>query len=94
MQPDVYAVGGYDAGLLLVAGMKAVKGDISKKKEIIAAMEKVEIDSPRGKWRMSAAHNPVQDIYLRRVVGTENRVIGVAQRALDYPPASMCKMPR
>jgi branched-chain amino acid transport system substrate-binding protein len=94
MQPDVYAVGGYDAGLLLVAGMKAVKGDISKKKEIIAAMEKVEIDSPRGKWRMSAAHNPIQDIYLRRVVGQENKVIGIAQRALDYPPASMCKMPR
>ena len=94
LQPDVYAVGGYDAGLLLVAGMKTVKGDISKKKEIIAAMEKVEIDSPRGKWRMSAAHNPVQDIYLRRVVGLENKVVGVAQRALDYPPAAQCKMPR
>jgi len=94
MQPDVYAMQGYDAGLLLIAGLNAVKGDISKKKQIIAAMEKVEIDSPRGKWRMSAAHNPVQDIYLRRVVGLENKVIGVAQRALDYPPASMCKMPR
>jgi len=93
MQPDVYAVQGYDAGLLLAAGMKAVKGDIGKKKELIAAMEKVEIDSPRGKWRMSAAHNPVQDIYLRKVVGLENKVIGVAQRALDYPPASLCKMP-
>jgi len=94
MQPDVYAVGGYDAGLLLVAGMKAVKGDISKKKEIIAAMEKVQIDSPRGKWHMSAGHNPVQDFYLRKVVGQENRVIGVAMKALDYPPASLCKMPR
>ena len=27
-------------------------------------------------------------------MGTENKVIGVAQRALDYPPASLCKMPR
>ena len=94
LQPDVYAMQGYDAGLLLIAGLKAVKGDITKKKEIIAAMEKVEIDSPRGKWRMSAAHNPIQDIYLRKVVGLENKVIGVAQRALDYPPASLCKMPR
>ena len=94
LQPDVYAMQGYDAGLLLIAGLNAVKGDISKKKEIIAAMEKVEIDSPRGKWRMSAAHNPIQDIYLRRVVGLENKVIGVAQRALDYPPASLCKMSR
>ena len=94
MQPDVFSVQGYDAGLLLAAGMKAVKGDISKKKEIIAAMEKAEINSPRGKWRMSAAHNPIQDIYLRRVVGQENKVIGIAQRALDYPPAANCKMQR
>jgi len=93
-QPDVYAMQGYDSGLLLIAGLNAVKGDIRKKKEIIAAMEKAEIDSPRGKWRMSKAHNPIQDIYLRRVVGTENKVIRVAQRALDYPPASLCKMPR
>ncbi|CAN0230613.1 unnamed protein product, partial [Phaeothamnion confervicola] len=29
LQPDVYAVAGYDSGLLFDAGMKAVKGDIS-----------------------------------------------------------------
>lgn len=92
LQPDVYAVQGYDAGLLFVAGMNAVKGDISKKKEIIAAMEKAEIDSPRGKWRMSKAHNPVQDFYLRKVSGKENKVESVAVKALDYPPAARCKM--
>jgi branched-chain amino acid transport system substrate-binding protein len=91
--PDVYAVQGYDAGLLLAAGMRAVKGDISRKKEIIAAMEKAEIDSPRGKWKMSRAHNPVQDMYLRKVTNKENKVTGVAIKALDYPPASACKMP-
>ena len=91
--PDVYAVQGYDAGLLLAAGMRAVKGDIRRKKEIISAMEKAEIDSPRGKWKMSRAHNPVQDMYLRKVTNKENRVTGVAIKALDYPPASACKMP-
>jgi branched-chain amino acid transport system substrate-binding protein len=91
--PDVYAVQGYDAGLLLAAGMRAVKGDISKKKEIIAAMEKAEIDSPRGKWKMSRAHNPVQDFYIRKVTGKENKVTGVAIKGLDYPPAASCKMP-
>ena len=91
LQPDVYAVQGYDAGLLLAAGLKAVKGDVSKKKELIAALEKVEIDSPRGKWKMSKDHNPVQDFYLRKVVGKENKVTGVAIKALDYP-ARGCKM--
>src|SRR4029453_12577036 len=60
--PDVYAVQGYDAGLLLAAGLDAVKGDISKRKEITAAMENAKIDSPRGAWTMSKAHNPIQDI--------------------------------
>jgi len=91
LQPDVYAVQGYDAGLLLATGLKAVKGDVSKKKELIAAMEKAEIDSPRGKWKMSKDHNPVQDFYLRKVVGKENKVMSVAIKALDYP-ARGCKM--
>lgn len=91
LQPDVYAVQGYDAGLLLAAGLKAVNGDMSKKKELYAAMEKAKIDSPRGVWTMSKAHNPIQDIYLRKVVGKENKVIGVAQKALA-DPARGCKM--
>ena len=93
LQPDVYAVQGYDAGLLFAAGMKAVKGDISKKKEMIAAMRVASIDSPRGKMTMSKSQNPIQDMYLRKVVGMENRVTGVAMKALDYPPSASCKMP-
>ncbi len=91
LQPDVYAVQGYDAGLLLAAGLKAVNGDVSKKKELIAALEKAKIDSPRGVWTMSKAHNPIQDIYLRKVVGKENKVMGVAHKALA-DPARGCKM--
>jgi branched-chain amino acid transport system substrate-binding protein len=91
LQPDVYAVQGYDAGLLLAAGLAAVKGDVGSKAALTAAMEKATIDSPRGKWTMSRSHNPVQDIYLRKVVGKENKVIGVAWKALA-DPATGCKM--
>jgi branched-chain amino acid transport system substrate-binding protein len=89
--PDVYAVQGYDAALLLAQGLDAVKGDVSRKKELIAALEKAKIDSPRGVWTMSKAHNPVQDFYLRRVVGKENLIVGVAHKALA-DPARGCKM--
>jgi branched-chain amino acid transport system substrate-binding protein len=94
MQPDVYAVQGYDSGLLLAAALKSVGGAIENKKAVIAAMEKVTVDSPRGKWHLSKAHNPVQDIYLRKVVGTENKYVSVAVKALDDDPAAMkaCKM--
>jgi branched-chain amino acid transport system substrate-binding protein len=83
MQPDVYAVQGYDAGQLLLQGADAVNGDMTNKKALYAAMEAAVIDSPRGKWTMSKAHNPVQDMYLREVKGKENIVLGVAAKALS-----------
>jgi len=91
LQPDVYAMQGYDTGLLLAQAMAAVKGDVGNKQGIIKAMETATIDSPRGKWKMSKAHNPVQDIYLREVVGEQNKYVSVAMKQLA-DPAKGCKM--
>ena len=91
LQPDVYAVQGYDAAQVLAIGLGAVKGDLSKKAEFAAALQKTRIDSPRGAFTLSKSHNPVQDIYLRQVVGKQNKVIGVASKALADPGRG-CKM--
>ena len=91
LQPDVYAVQGYDAAQMLAAGLAAVKGDMSKKAELSAAIETAKINSPRGPFTLSKAHNPVQDIYLRQVSGKENKVIGIASKGLT-DPARGCKM--
>ena len=85
MQPDVYAVQGYDAAQLLGIGLTAVKGDFAKSKELYAAMGAAKIDSPRGAFTLGKNHDPVQDIYLRRVEGKENKVIGVAVKSLADP---------
>ncbi len=90
-QPDVYAMQGYDSGQLLLQGVAAVNGDMSKKAELHQAMETAVIDSPRGKWTMSKAHNPVQDIYLRVVEKGDNKVTGIAAKALADSGAG-CKM--
>jgi branched-chain amino acid transport system substrate-binding protein len=91
LQPDVYAVQGYDTGQLLVQGAAAVKGDLNSKQALYKALEAAVIDSPRGRWTMSKAHNPVQDIYLREVANKENKVVGVAAKALSDSGAG-CKM--
>jgi len=91
LQPDVYAVQGYDAAQMLAIGLNAVKGDVSKRAEFTAAIEKATIDSPRGPFKLSKAHNPVQDIYLRKVEGKQNKVAGIAAKALA-DPARGCKM--
>ena len=91
LQPDVYAVQGYDAAQILGIGMAAAKGDISKKAEFTAAVEKAKIDSPRGAFTLSKAHNPVQDFYLRQVGDKENKLVSIASKALA-DPARGCKM--
>jgi branched-chain amino acid transport system substrate-binding protein len=90
LQPDVYAVQGYDAALLLGQALTAVKGDVGNKAGIAKALEGTVVDSPRGKWTMSKAHNPVQDIYLRQVVGEQNKYLSVAVKQLA-DPARGCK---
>ncbi|HSV79883.1 MAG TPA: ABC transporter substrate-binding protein [Ramlibacter sp.] len=91
LQPDVYAVQGYDAAQMLAVGVAAVKGDVSRKEEFAAALRKARIDSPRGPFTLSASHNPVQDIYLRQVGAGANKVASVASKALADPGRG-CRM--
>ena len=91
MQPDVYAVQGYDAAQMLGVGLAAVKGDVSKKADFAAALHKTKIDSPRGPFTISKFNNPVQDIYLRQVSNKENKLLNVASKALADPGRG-CRM--
>ena len=88
---DVYAVQGYDAAQILAAGLNAVKGDLTKREQLTTAMHKVTVDSPRGKFTISPAGNPVQDVYLREAKGNNNEYRGVAVKALA-DPARGCKL--
>lgn len=90
LAPDVYAVQGYDAAQLLAAGLSAVNGDLAKKDAMYKAMEAAKIDSPRGPFTLSKAHNPVQDMYIRELKGRDNVVTGIAVKALA-DPARGCK---
>ncbi|HEX7466503.1 MAG TPA: ABC transporter substrate-binding protein [Usitatibacter sp.] len=89
--PDVYAVQGYDAAQMLAIGLNATHGDVAKKAEFAKAVTAARIDSPRGAFTIGASHNPVQDMYLRQVIGKENKVIGVAVKALA-DPGTGCRM--
>ncbi len=91
VQPDVYAVQGYDAAATLAAGLTAVKGDFGKRDAMVAAMRKAQIDSPRGRYTLSPQHNPVQDFYIREVKGRENVMTGVAVKVLADPGRG-CRM--
>ena len=91
LNADVYAVQGYDAAQMLAAGLKAAGGDMAQQDKVIAGMAAAQIDSPRGKFTLSAAHNPIQDIYLRQVKGKHNELKGIALKGLA-DPARGCKL--
>jgi branched-chain amino acid transport system substrate-binding protein len=88
---DVYAVQGYDAGQLLAIGIEAVRGKIEDEANLYKAMATAKIASPRGAISMSRQHNVVHNIYLRKVTGGENKVIGIAAEQLA-DPGTGCKM--
>ncbi|NVJ93284.1 MAG: ABC transporter substrate-binding protein [Methylocystaceae bacterium] len=90
-EADIYAVQGYDAGQMLVQAMDVVKGNTKDRDALIAALENVKIDSPRGPWHFSKAHNPVQNMYLREVKNGQNVVVEVAAKGLE-DPATGCSM--
>ncbi|MCP5036141.1 MAG: ABC transporter substrate-binding protein, partial [Rhodobacteraceae bacterium] len=90
--PNVFSVQGYDAAALIINAMTLVGGDSGATSELIKAMAGARFpDSPRGPWHMSAAHNPVQDIYLREVRSGKQKLLGVAAKGLE-DPATGCNM--
>ena len=87
VEPDVYAVQGYDSAALLAIGMNAVKGDIGARDTLSKAMQAALIDSPRGPITFSPSRNVVQNIYLREVRKGKNAYVKVASQGLADPGA-------
>ena len=90
-EADVYAVQGYDAAQLLAVGLEAVKGNVEDEANLYKALRGAKMDSPRGPISMSPSQNVTQNIYLRKVQGNENKVVGIAAEALA-DPGTGCKL--
>ena len=90
-EADVYAVQGYDSAQLLAIGLEAVQGKIEDEANLYKAMRAAKIDSPRGPISISPSQEVVQNIYLRKVEGGLNKVVGVAVENLA-DPGTDCKL--
>jgi branched-chain amino acid transport system substrate-binding protein len=65
--PGTYAMQAYDAALLIDSAVKAVKGDLSNKDAVAAALKAADFTSLRGGFKFSANGYPIQDFYLTKV---------------------------
>jgi len=65
--PGTYAFQAYDAALLIDSAVKAVKGDLSNKEAVAAALKKADFTSLRGAFKFNTNGYPIQDFYLTKV---------------------------
>jgi branched-chain amino acid transport system substrate-binding protein len=65
--PATYAFQAYDAAMLIDSAVGAVKGDLSNKDALRAALMKADFKSLRGGFKFNTNHYPIQDFYLVKV---------------------------
>ncbi len=65
--PGTYAFQAYDAALLIDSAIKGVKGDLSNKDAVAAALKKADFTSLRGSFKFNVNGYPIQDFYLTKV---------------------------
>ena len=72
--PSFYAAQSYDTIFLIKSAVEAVKGDLSNKDGMRAAMEKANFPSVRGNFSYGNNHFPIQNFYSREVVKDQDGV--------------------
>ena len=65
--PSFYAAQSFDAVAMIDRAVAAVKGDLADKKGMIAALEKADFPSVRGKFKYNTNHFPIENFYLLRI---------------------------
>lgn len=65
--PGTYAMQAYDAAMLIDSAVKAVKGDLSNKEAVSAALRKADFTSLRGSFKFNTNGYPIQNFYLTKV---------------------------
>ena len=96
--PTLYASQGYDAAMLIGSALAAVHGDLNQTDAFRAALEAARFDSVRGKFRFGPNHHPIQDIYVRQVIKTQdggftNRIMAKVFTDHQDAYAKDCTMP-
>jgi branched-chain amino acid transport system substrate-binding protein len=65
--PATYAFQAYDAAMLIDSAVRQVKGDLTDKDALRAALKKAEFTSLRGSFKFNTNHYPIQNFYLVKV---------------------------
>ncbi len=79
--PSVIAVQGYDAIHVAFKAMEAIGGKVDDSKKFIEAIRRVKMtedESPRGPFHFDKYGNAVQNIFIKKVVKKNGRLVNIA----------------
>jgi branched-chain amino acid transport system substrate-binding protein len=95
--PTLYASQGYDAARLIGSALAATEGGLAEMGPFRDALREADFQSVRGNFRFGSNQHPVQDIYVREVVasddvGTTNRTVAKVFRDHADAYAKDCEL--
>ena len=70
--PSLFSAQAYDMPFLVDSGVRGAKGDPNDVRAMVAAMEKADFPSVRGKFTYNINHIPIQNFYRREVRADAN----------------------
>jgi branched-chain amino acid transport system substrate-binding protein len=93
--PSAVDVQGYDSANMIIETVKRLKGNLSDKQAVRKAMLEVDINSPRGYFKIDPeTGNAIQNIYITKVVkrvgGYSNEILQTFEKVRD--PDNSCKL--
>lgn len=65
--PAVWTYQGYIGGKVIIEALKVVKGNIEDKASFLAALKKVELTGPAGRFRFDDKNNAIVNAYMAKV---------------------------
>ena len=65
--PSYYAAQQFDAIFMIDDAVRAVKGNLADKKDMIARIQKADFPSVRGKFSYNTNHFPIENFYLLKI---------------------------
>ena len=70
-KPSIFSEGGYDSAQVLDRAISATNGNLTDNEGLRRALERAEIESPRGAFKFNTNHFPIHNSYLLEVTKDE-----------------------
>ena len=74
--PSYFAESNYATGMWAKAAIESINGRVEDREAFLAAIRKTTVNAPRGKLRLDAYDNPIQNVYIYKVAKIKHPVLG------------------